>query len=110
MSVSALLNGILDITVKKLNTKIIKSIDNLNITAPKITLSSNSIGRVVMQAGQAEVVVDVDGMNTNAIILATPMNQIVDFWVIPDDDKFTIYTDGYVGSDVMFSYFVLNSG
>jgi accessory colonization factor AcfC len=109
MSVSALLNGILDINVKKLNTNEIKSIDNLKITAQRIILSSNDgIGKTRLLTGDTEVKVDVKGMNNDAIILLTPRDNIVNFWVEPDDEFFTIHTDTAPHTDVRFFYFVLS--
>jgi hypothetical protein len=109
MSVSALLNGILDINVKKLNTNEIESIGNLNITAPRIILSSNGIGEATIPNGDTEVKVDVKGMNNDAIILLTPRDNIVNFWVEPDNGEFfTIYTDTAPHTDVRFFYFILS--
>jgi hypothetical protein len=107
MSVSALLNGFLDINVKKITTNEIESIGNLNITAPKITLNSNGIGEATIPTGDTEVKVDVKGMNNDAIILLTPKDNIVNFWVEPDDEFFTIHTDTAPHTDVRFFYFIL---
>jgi hypothetical protein len=107
MSVSTLLNGILDINVKKITTNEIESIGNLNISALKITLNSNGIGKTTLPTGDTKIKVDVKGMNNDAIILLTPRDNIVNFWVEPDDEFFTIHTDTAPHTDVRFFYFIL---
>jgi len=126
MSVSALLNGILDINVKKITTNEVSSnggdilIDayhgklQINGTTGAILIDgtttfvgNNHIGQATIPSGDSEIVVPFDGMNNDAVILITPMGDIVNFWVEPTTDQFTIHTATTLTTDVKFSYFIL---
>ena len=99
MSVSALLNGFLDINVRSISTKRIDGTVEFK--------DNNNIDNVLLPANQTQVVVPYAGMNNDAYIMLTSKNSIDSLWVVTGTDQFTIETATPVASDRQITYFVL---
>ena len=108
MSVSALLNGILDINVKKITTNEVSSNGgNILIDGTTTFVGNNHIGQATIPNGDSEIEVPFVGMNNDAIILITARYQVSGLWVVADTDKFTIFTTTAVAVDTKVDYFIL---
>jgi hypothetical protein len=110
MSVSTLLNGILDINVKKITTNEVSSNGgNILIDGTTTFVGNNHIGEAIIPNGDSEIEVPFVGMNNDAVILLTSRNTVSNLWVEADTDKFTIFTDTTVGADTRVNYFILKA-
>jgi hypothetical protein len=126
MSVSALLNGILDINVKKITTNEVSSnggnilIDALNgkleingtngnilIDGTTTFVGNNHIGEATIEDTHTQVVVPFNGMNNDAIILLTSRNSVSSLWVVAGTNQFIIETATPVAADTKVNYFIL---
>jgi len=123
MSVSALLNGILDINVKNVITnditakKLVSNGDlsifsngNLSIEGTTIFNGNNHIGKTLIESGQmVSNLVPITGMNNDAIILITSEGPTTDLHVVSINDSFTVHTSVAVAVDTQINYFVLKA-
>ena len=108
MSVSALLNGILDINVKKITTNEVSSNGgNILIDGTTTFVGNNHIGEATIPDTTTQVVVPFTGMNNDAVILLTSRNSVSSLWVVAGTDQFIIETATPVQADTKVNYFIL---
>jgi hypothetical protein len=110
MSVSALLNGFLDINVKKITTNEVSSNGgNILIDGTTTFDNNNHIGEATILDTHTETTVPFIGMNNDAVILLTSRNSVSSLWVVAGTDEFIIETATPVGADTKVNYFVLKA-
>jgi len=93
--------------VNVLGTLNVKTVLADQVKTKSLTITTDLAGKVTVKAGESMHAVEIAGLDSNDVVVLTPINKALAFGVKVEDQRFTIILSQPQNEDIEFNYVII---